>query len=96
MLENKFKGFKVGICRCMSDLPYDNANRIDELEYTHLGQLKEIITCKNNLDLFLPYFKIKNKQSFQEAIDKTISPRNAIGHCIPLRGDDYKFADLRC
>ena len=28
--------------------PYHAAKRKDELEYTHLGQLKEIIICKNN------------------------------------------------
>lgn len=75
--------------------PYDDAKRKDELDYTHLGQLKEIITKKGNWNLFLPYLKKKDKNTFQVEIERVIPSRNSIGHCVSLIGDDYKYAEMR-
>ncbi len=75
--------------------PYHGAKRRDELEYTHLGQLKEIITAKRNWNLFLPFLKEKNKNSFQATIDKAIPSRNSLAHCTPLTGEDFKFVEVR-
>lgn len=75
--------------------PYDDAKRKDELDYTHLGQLNEIIRKKGNWDLFLPFLKKKDKDTFKVEIERVIPSRNSIGHCIALIGDDYKYAEMR-
>ena len=75
--------------------PYHGYKRNDELEYTHLGQLKEIIVAKRNWNAFLPYLNEKNKSSFSATIDKAIPSRNSIGHCIPLTSNDLKYVDMR-
>ncbi len=75
--------------------PYDALKRKDQLEYTHLGQLKEIIINKKNWNDFLPYLNEKDKSSFAVTIDKAIPSRNAIGHCIPLKSKDLKVVDVR-
>ena len=75
--------------------PYHAVKRNDELEYTHLGQLKEIIIYKKNWNDFLPYLNEKDKNSFAVTINKAIPSRNAIGHCIPLKSKDLKVVDVR-
>ncbi|MCK4520953.1 MAG: hypothetical protein KAU20_00130 [Nanoarchaeota archaeon] len=75
--------------------PYHGYKREDELEYTHLGQLKEIITAKRNWNVFLPYLDEKDKASFSATIDKAIPSRNSIGHCIPLKNEDLKYVEMR-
>jgi DNA-binding Lrp family transcriptional regulator len=75
--------------------PYYGFARRDELEYTHLGQLKEIIAAKNNWDMFLPFLEESNKTSFQLTIDKAISSRNSIAHCTSLTDEDFKFVEIR-
>jgi len=77
------------------ETPYYAPPRSDELEYTHLGQLKEIITFKKNWTDFLPYLNEKNKGSFVATIDKAIPSRNAIAHSIPLKAKDLKVVDVR-
>jgi len=74
---------------------YLTITRSDELEYTHLGQLKEIITCNMNWSDFLPFLKEKNKNAFSATIDKAIPSRNALGHCIPLTHEDIKVVGVR-
>ncbi len=94
--DNKIPGgIKEKIEEMKKNVPYDEAKRKDELDYTHLGQLKEIITYKLNWDLFSPYLKKKDKKTFQVEIERVLSSRNAIGHCISLVGDDYKYAEMR-
>jgi len=75
--------------------PYHAAKRNDELEYTHLGQLKEIIIYRKNWNYFLLYLKEKDKNSFAATINKAIPSRNAIGHCIPLKATDLRVVDVR-
>jgi len=75
--------------------PYYAAERNDKLEYTHLGQLKEIIISKKNWKLFLPYLNEQDKNAFSITINKAIPSRNAIGHCIPLKPKDLKVVDVR-
>lgn len=75
--------------------PYHAAKRMDELEYAHLGQLKEIITWKVNWKDFQPYLNEQNINAFQVTIDRAIPSRNSIGHCIPLEPPDIKIIDVR-
>jgi hypothetical protein len=75
--------------------PYDGAKRRDELEYTHLGQLKDIIIAKANWHLFDQYLNEKDKESFRAVIDKAIPYRNSIAHCTPLTGNDLKVVEIR-
>jgi len=86
---------KKEVQKQMDKYPYDGAKRKDELEYTHLGQLKDIILLKGNWDKFLPYLKKRDKDTFKVFVERSIPPRNSIGHCIGLVGDDYKRADMR-
>ena len=79
----------------INEMPYHAAGRGDELEYTHLGQLKEIITSKKNWSVFLPHLKERDKNTFSVTINKAIASRNAIGHCIPLKPKDLKIVDVR-
>lgn len=90
------KGVRDAVSDTITKLPYDDAERIDNLEYTHLGQLAEIIINGQNWDDFVPFLKPKlSKQTFQETINRAIPARNAIGHCIPLKGNDLRLSDMR-
>lgn len=75
--------------------PYHATKRNDELEYTHLGQLKEIVIHKKNWNGFSIYLNEKDKNAFAATVDKAIPSRNAIGHCIPLKSKDLKVVDVR-
>ena len=69
---------------------YDSIKKKDELEYTHLGQLKEIIIAKNNWPLFTNLLNEKDKEKFRVIIELAIPLRNAIAHSISLNDDDLK------
>jgi DNA-binding Lrp family transcriptional regulator len=88
-------GIQAVVAGIIQTTPYDAAKRKDELEYAHLGQLKEIIISKKNWSDFLPFLNETNKNSFSAIVDKAIPSRNAIGHCIPLKGKDLKVVDVR-
>ena len=88
-------GIQIEIEYVIKKTPYHAVKRNDELEYTHLGQLKEIIIYKKNWNDFLPYLNEKDKNSFAVTINKAIPSRNAIGHCIPLKSTDLKVVDVR-
>ncbi|MEK6925591.1 MAG: hypothetical protein AABW71_05135 [Nanoarchaeota archaeon] len=75
--------------------PYDGAKRKDELEYTHLGHLKEIIMFGKNWNDFRPYLHEQDKVKFGVIVDKAIPTRNSVGHCIPLIGNDLKEVSVR-
>jgi DNA-binding Lrp family transcriptional regulator len=89
------KGIKDSVKEAKDGYPYHAAERKDELEYTHLGQLKEIIASKNNWDMFIPLLNEKDKNSFKATIDKAIPSRNSIAHCTPLTNEDFKFVEVR-
>ena len=90
------KGVRDAVGDTIIKLPYDDAERVDNLEYTHLGQLAEIIVNGQNWNDFVPFLKQRlSKQTFQETINRAIPARNAIGHCIPLKGDDLRLSDMR-
>ena len=89
------KGIKNDVKIAIEKYPYYGYDRRDGLEYTHLGQLKEIITSKNNWKDFSIYLHEKDKTSFSVTIDKAIPSRNSIGHCIPLKSDDLKYVEMR-
>jgi hypothetical protein len=87
------KGVKNSVQDTQQKAPYHAAKRRDELEYAHIGQLKEIIV--HNWKEFLPYLNEQNKEAFQVIIDRAIPSRNAIGHCIPLESEDLKIIEVR-
>ncbi len=87
------RGVQISVADTIQKTPYHAAKRHDELEYTHLGQLKEIIV--SNWKDFLPFLNEQSKQAFQVTIDKAIPSRNSIGHCIPLHTADLKVVDVR-
>lgn len=87
------KGVKTKVEEDKLKSKYDDATRKDNLEYTHIGQLKEIITY--NWRTFEPFLNSRDKDNFEHELKKVIPSRNAIGHCIPLTGDDYKDAEMR-
>ncbi len=89
------EGIQKDVSITINKTPYHAVARKDELDYTHLGQLKEIIIYKKNWDKFLPHLNSKDKNDFSATIDKAIPSRNAIGHCIPLKNDDVKVVDVR-
>jgi DNA-binding Lrp family transcriptional regulator len=86
---------KKKVKESLDNYPYDGANRKDELEYTHLGQLKEIIISKSNWDKFKIHLNEPSKDKFQLKIDNAISSRNSIGHCIPLNSEDRNDVVVR-
>src|SRR3989338_947243 len=86
---------KKKVAEAMRDYPYDGATRQDELEYTHIGQLNEIIIAKNNWPKFQPYLKEANKHNFELKVKNAIPSRNSIGHCIPLKTDDRNDVVVR-
>ncbi len=88
-------GIKNDVRDAKDKYPYDGAKRRDELEYTHLSQLKEIITAKNNWNMFISFLEETDKNSFQATIDKAIPSRNSIAHCTSLNGEDLKFVEVR-
>ncbi|MCK4553204.1 hypothetical protein KAT80_03295 [Candidatus Pacearchaeota archaeon] len=89
------EGIKQKVEASIQNSKYDDAPRKDNLEYTHLGQLKDIIIYKKNWKDFEAFLKSKDKSNFEHELNKVIPQRNAIGHCIPLIGDDYKYAEMR-
>lgn len=89
------RGIQQDVLVTISKTPYHAAPRKDELDYTHLGQLKEIIVNKKNWNDFLPHLIEKDKNAFSATIDKAIPSRNAIGHCITLQQADIKVVDVR-
>jgi|SRR3989344_3149699 len=88
-------GVKSEVGKTIQNSKYDDAPKKDNLEYTHIGQLKEIIIWKKNWKDFEPFLKSKDRGNFEHELNKVIPQRNAIGHCIPLTGDDYKYAEMR-
>jgi len=88
-------GIQTNVVDTMAKTPYHAIQRKDELEYTHLGELAEIIAYKKNWNDFLPHLKEKDKARFSATISKAIPSRNAIGHCITLKSDDLKVIEIR-
>lgn len=88
-------GVQTAVQKNINEMPYHASKRSDELEYTHLGQLKEIIINGKNWNSFLPHLRTNDKSDFSATINKAIASRNAIGHCIPLKPKDLKIVDVR-
>ncbi len=74
---------------------YHSTKRSDELEYTHLGHLKDIIVSKSNWADFLLYLHEKDKSSFATVFNRAMPSRHAVAHSIPLTGKDLKVVDVR-
>lgn len=74
---------------------YDSTKRADELEYTNLDQLKEIITKKSNWNNFTHYLEVKELNKFRIKFEGALSPRNCIAHSAPLKDKDLKIVDVR-
>lgn len=77
----------------ISNTSYDAAKRTDELEYTHLGQLKTIIL--KNWEFFRAHLHEKDRPKFGATIDRAIPFRNAVSHSIPLKKEDQKNVEVR-
>lgn len=88
-------GIQIEVEDAIKKTPYDAPKRNDKLEYTHLGQLKEIIIYKKNWNEFLAYLNEKDKNAFAAIVNKAIPFRNAIAHCIPLKSEELKVVDVR-
>ena len=88
-------GVKRSVEKTMDNQPYDAAKRKDELEHTHLGELIQIIISRQNWNSFKPYLNESDKETFKVRITDAIESRNAIGHCIPLAGEDLRRSDIR-
>lgn len=88
-------GVQKEVTDVIAKSPYHAVIRNDELEYTHLSQLKEIIINKRNWNAFLPHLHETDKNQFAATINKAIPSRNAIGHCIPMKSTDLKVIDVR-
>ena len=76
---------------------YFEEGRQDELEYTHLDYLKQIIT--NNWDDFSKEINEKDKTKFINEVEKFLPCRNAIAHTTFVKGLDasrckYKFEEI--
>lgn len=74
---------------------YDAEARKDELEFTHLGNLKEIIISKSNWSKFLPYLNEKDKNRFAAIIDKALPYRNSIAHATQLSATGFRKVEIR-
>ena len=83
------------IKRNISKDKYYSPKKMDQLDYTHLGQLMGIIISKNDWKNFLPFLKEKQKETFKVLFSRIIPFRNAIGHCIPLKNEDYKSIEVK-
>jgi len=86
---------KSNVEKAQKNSSYTAAERKDNLEYTHLGDLKTIIIAKNNWPLFLPYLNQTEKRKFEMKIDDAIPSRNATAHCTLLTDLDYKEVEIR-
>jgi DNA-binding Lrp family transcriptional regulator len=86
-------GVQTAVAETITKEVYHAAKRRDELEYSHLGQLMEIIV--KNWNDFLPYLNERDKSAFSATIRKAIPSRNATGHCIPLSQRDYRVVEVR-
>jgi len=93
--KNVPSGIQDDVKNAIKRAPYHAATRNDRLEYTNLGQLKEIIIYKKNWNDFLVHLNTKDKSDFSATINKAIPSRNAVGHCIPLQTKDLKVIDVR-
>lgn len=83
------------VAEAKMNYPYHGAERKDDLEYTHLGQLKEIIIAKKNWPLFDTLLKEKDKETFRVVVNRAIPSRNSIAHCTALTPKDLKVVDVR-
>ena len=88
-------GVKRPVKENRDNQPYDAAERKDELEHTHLGELTQIIISRRNWNSFKPYLNESDKEKFKVRINDAIESRNAIGHCIPLVGEDLGRSNIR-
>ncbi len=89
------KGIRDEVREAIRDYPYDGAVRADELEYTHLGQLKEIFIRSDNWKILKLLLNEQDKEKFRVTIDRAIPSRNSIAHCTPLTNEDLKVVRIR-
>ena len=89
------KTIREEIDESMKKYPYDAPERGDELEYTTLQQLKEIISCTKNWKDFSPFLKEEDRKTFGLKFKIAFPFRNATGHCIPLKADDLRSFEIK-
>jgi hypothetical protein len=88
-------GVVRSVTETKSKSKYYSMKRKDELEYTHLGQLKEIIVFHSNWKDFVSYLNETDKTHFEMIIDRAMPSRHSIGHCIPIGTKDLKTVEIR-
>ncbi|MDP2673009.1 MAG: Swt1 family HEPN domain-containing protein [Nanoarchaeota archaeon] len=81
----------------MSKEKYFEEGRADELEYTHLDYLKQIIT--SNWAVFSQELNERDKTNFMREVEKFTPSRHAIAHTTKLKGLDadrcrYRFEEI--
>jgi hypothetical protein len=86
---------RKSVDEAIAKYPYHGAKRKDELEYTHLGQLKEIVIAKPNWDELKEFLHEVSKANFASTVDKAIPSRNSIAHSTPLTPSDLKVVQVR-
>ena len=88
-------GIKKSVALAQQEEKYTAVKRKDELEYTHLGQLQEIICRKDNWKDISVFFKEKDKETVRVTLVRAIPLRNAIAHSITLKKQDLIKAEIR-
>jgi DNA-binding Lrp family transcriptional regulator len=93
--KNVNESIREEVKNLMENYRYDAEARKDELEFTHLGQLKEIIISKSNWSKFLPRLNEKDKNKFAAIIDKALPYRNSVAHSTQLSPKGFKKVEIR-
>jgi DNA-binding Lrp family transcriptional regulator len=87
------KDIRKEVSIAIATYPYDGANRKDELEYTHLGQLNEIIL--NNWEKIKADLNERDRDSFKATVNKALPYRNSIAHSTNLTQKNVIVANIR-
>lgn len=89
------KTIKDDVEESMEKYLYDAPKRTDELDYTTLQQLKEIITRSKNWDDFKPFLEEDNRKKFGLKFEIGFPLRNAVGHSILLNKRDLRSIEVK-
>jgi len=85
------KSIRKDIDRAKSEPYYAHKRKKDDLEYTTLGHLFQIIIAKDNWKDISPKLKEKHKNKFILTFEKVLPSRNATAHCVALGKQDREL-----
>lgn len=74
---------------------YAHKKRKDDLDYTTLGHLFQIIISKKNWKDILPRLNEQDKNSFIATFKKILPSRNSVAHCVFLDKTDRALVESR-